>query len=189
MIAIVCGAASSCTFHAQNTSRPVLPGSSASAHPGGFTQPVQVAHRWDAEGALILVTESPHSLSILLRAVRPIVSRFPVLQRFYHAYIRALIEDGPLGDNIVQMRIQVQCRLVSLSDMQRNFRIVVLACLPLRSLQQARADPLAAPICEHGERIDIPFILLRLPFEPASHSGIELCLVSTAQTPNQTDYL
>src|SRR5690242_1349329 len=126
---------------------------------------------------------------MLLRALRPIVSRFPVLQRFYHAYIRALIEDGLPGDNIVQTRIQVQCWLVSLSDMQRNFRIVVLACLPLRSLQQASADPLATPIREHGERIDIPFILLRLPFEPASHSGVEPCLISTAKAQNQTDHL
>src|SRR5438132_13199169 len=77
------------------------------------------------------------------------------------------------------MRIQIQCLFVPLSDMQSNFRIVVLARLPLRSLQQARADPLATPIFEHGERIDIPFIVLRLPFEPASSGCVESCLLST----------
>src|SRR6266487_1217517 len=77
------------------------------------------------------------------------------------------------------MRIQIQCLCVPLSDMQSNFRIVVLVRLPLRSLHQARADPLATPIFDHGERIDIPFIVLRLPFEPASNGGIEPCLIST----------
>ena len=82
------------------------------------------------------------------------------------------------------MRIQIQGLLVPLSDMQCNFRIVVLARLPLRTLQQARADPLAAPIAEHSERIDIPFIVLRLPFEPASNGGVEPCLISTRQPLN-----
>jgi len=89
-----------------------------------------------------------------------------------------LIEDGLLGDHIVQMRIQIQCLCVPLSDMQCNFRIVVLACLPLRTLHQARADPLATSIFEHGERINLPFIVLRLPFEPASNGGVEPCLIS-----------
>src|SRR5258708_25126353 len=124
-----------------------------------------------------------------LRTLRSVVSLFPVFQCFYHAYMGTLIEEGLLGDNIVQMRIQIQCLFVPLSDMQSNFRIVVLACLLLRSLQQVRADPLAAPIFEHGERIDIPFIVLRLPFEPASNGGVEPWLVSTAKTQDQPDHL
>src|SRR6266513_2881120 len=86
--------------------------------------------------------EPPHSLCTPLRTLRSVVSLFPVFQCFYHAYIGMVIEDGLLGDNIVQMRIQIQCLFVPLSDMQSNFRIVVLARLPLRSLHQARADPL-----------------------------------------------
>src|SRR5437899_3332911 len=77
------------------------------------------------------------SLSMPLRpllAFRPNVSRFPVFQCFDHAYIGTLIEEGLLGDYIVQTRIQIQCRFVPLSDMQSDFRIVVLACLPLRGL-------------------------------------------------------
>src|SRR3989442_12606767 len=103
-----------------------------------------------------------------LRPLRSVVSLFPVFHCFDHAYIGTLIEEGLLGDNIVQMRIQIQCLCVPLSDMQSNFRIVVLARLPLRSLQQARADPLATPIFEHGERTDIPSIDLGLPCKPAS---------------------
>src|SRR5207237_2355456 len=88
-----------------------------------------------------------------------------------------------------QMRIQIQCLFVPLSDMQSDFGIVVLARLPLRTLQQARADPLAAPISEHSEGIDIPFIVLRLPFEPASNGGVEPCLLSTPKAQNQPDHL
>src|SRR5436309_12726762 len=84
------------------------------------------------------------------------------------------------------MRIQIQCLCVPLSDMQSDFRIVVLARLPLRTSQQARADPLAAPISEHSERIDIPFIVLTLPFEPASNGGVEPCLLSTRHPLNTT---
>jgi hypothetical protein len=40
--------------------------------------------------------------------------------------MRTLIEEGLLGDNIVQMRIQIQCLFVPLSDMQSDFGIVVL---------------------------------------------------------------
>src|SRR6266704_4393911 len=105
-------------------------------------------------------TEPPHSLRMPLRPLRSVVSLLPVFQCFYHAYIGTLIEKGLLGDNIVQMRIQIQCLFVPLSDMQSDFGIVVLARLPLRTLQQARADPLAAPIAEHSEGIDIPFIVL-----------------------------
>src|SRR5438067_221881 len=112
-------------------------------------------------------TEPPHSLRTPLRTLRPVVSLFPVFQCFDHADIGTLIEDGLLGDNIVQMRVQIQCLFVPLSDMQSDFGIVVLARLSLRTLQQPRADPFVAPIAEHRERIDIPFIVLRLPFEPA----------------------
>ena len=83
----------------------------------------------------------------------------------------------------------LQCLCVPLSDMQSNFGIVMLACLLLRTLQQARADPFAAPIAEHSERIDIPFIVLRLPFEPASNGGVEPCLISTPKAQNQPDHL
>src|SRR5258706_11929770 len=93
-------------------------------------------------------TEPPHSLRMLLRTLRSVVSLFPVFQCFYHAYIGTLIEEGLLGDNIVQMRIQIQCLFVPLSDMQSNFGIVMLACLLLPTLQHARADPFAAPIAE-----------------------------------------
>src|SRR5579859_7162209 len=61
-----------------------------------------------------------------------VVSLFSVFQCFYHAYMGTLIEEGLLGDNIVQMRIQIQCLFVPLSDMQSDFGIVVLACLLLR---------------------------------------------------------
>jgi len=100
-----------------------------------------------------------------------------------------LIEEGLLGDNIVQMRIQIQCLFVPLSDMQSDFGIVVLARLPLRTLQQARAVPLAVTILEHGERIDIPFIVLSLAFELASSGGVEPWLVSTSKAQNQSDHL
>ncbi|HEX8035919.1 MAG TPA: hypothetical protein VF510_18835 [Ktedonobacterales bacterium] len=113
----------------------------------------------------------------------------PLLQWFDHAYIRALIEEGLLGDDIVQTHIQIQRRFVILRDMQRDFGIVVLARLLLRGLQQARADPLMTPIIEHCERIDIPFIVRRLPFEPVSNGGVEPCLVSTAKAQNQPDHL
>src|SRR6266508_4371040 len=76
------------------------------------------------------------------------------------------------------MRIQIQCHFVPLSDMQRDFGIVVPTRLLLRPLQQARADALAAPIAQHRQRIDILFILLCLPFKPASNRGIELRLIS-----------
>src|ERR1700736_5615111 len=128
-------------------------------------------------------------LRMTLRTLRSVVSLFSVFQCFYHAYIGTLIEEGLLGDNIVQMRIQIQCLFVPLSDMQSNFRIVVLARLPLRSLHQARADPLATPIFEHGERIDIPFIVLRLAFEPASSGCVEPYLISTPKAQNQPDHL
>src|SRR5437764_4083181 len=137
----------------------------------------------------LFATDPPHSLRTPLRTLRSVVSLFPVFHCFDHAYIGTLIEEGLLGDNIVQTRIQIQCLFVPLSDMQSNFRIVVLARLPLRTLQQARADPLAAPIAEHGERIDIPFIVLRLPFEPASNGGVEPCLISTPKAQNQPDHL
>src|SRR5258708_9658813 len=100
-----------------------------------------------------------------------------------------LIEEGLPGDNIVQMGIQIQCLFVPGSDMQSDFGIVVLACLLLRTLQQARADPLAAPIAEHSERINIPFIVLCLPFEPASNGGDEPCLISTPKAQHQPDHL
>src|ERR1700730_5903898 len=87
-----------------------------------------------------------NSLRMPLRTLRSVVSLFPVFQCFYHAYIGTVIEEGLLGDNIVQMRIEIQCLFVPLSDMQSNFRIVVLARLLLRSLQQLRANPLVAPI-------------------------------------------
>src|SRR5436190_6375317 len=103
-------------------------------------------------------TEPPHSVRTPLRTLRWVVSLFPVFHCFYHAYIGTLIEESLLGDHRVQMRIQIQCLCVPLSDMQCNFRIVVLARLPLRSLHQARADPLAPPISEHAKRINIPFI-------------------------------
>jgi hypothetical protein len=108
---------------------------------------------------------------------------------FHHADIGTLIEDGLPGDHIVQVRIQFQCLLVALSDMQGNFGIVMLARLLLRRLQQARADPLVAPIREDGERIDIPFIVLGLPFEPASNGGVEPCLISTSKAQHQADHL
>src|SRR6266702_5694297 len=129
-------------------------------------------------------TEPPHSLRMPLRTLRSVVSLFPVFHCFDHAYMGTLIEEGLLGDHIVQMRIQIQCLFVPLSDMQSDFVIVVLARLPLRSLQQARADPLAAPIAEHSERIEIPFIVLCLPFEPASNGGVEPCLLSTRHPLN-----
>src|SRR6266700_8041682 len=129
-------------------------------------------------------TEPRHSLRTPLRPLRSVVSLFPVFHCFDHAYMGTLIEEGLLGDNIVQMRIQIQCLFVPGSDMQSDFGIVVLACLPLRSLQQARANPLEAPIAEHSERIDIPFIVLRLPFEPASNGGVEPCLLSTRHPLN-----
>src|SRR5947209_19767312 len=94
---------------------------------------------------LLLIGGSAFSSRTPLRTLRSVVYLFPVFQCFYHAYIGPLIEEGLLGDNIVQMRIQLQCLRVPLSDMQSNFRIVVLACLLLRTLQQARANPLAAP--------------------------------------------
>src|SRR6266487_4961115 len=134
-------------------------------------------------------TEPPHSLRMPLRTLRSVVSLFPVFHCFDHAYMGTLIEEGLLGDHIVQMRIQIQCLFVPLSDMQSDFGIVVLARLPLRSLQQARADPLAAPIAGHSERIDIPFIVLRLPFEPASSGCVEPCLLSTPKAQNQLDHL
>src|SRR5215467_3050156 len=83
----------------------------------------------------------PYSLRAPLRTLRSVVSLFPVFHCFDHAYIGTLIEDGLLGDTIVQMRIQIQCLFVPLSDMQRDFGIVVLACLLLRTLHQERADP------------------------------------------------
>ena len=89
-----------------------------------------------------------------------------------------LIEEGLLGDNVVQMLIQGQCLIVSLCDIQSDFCIVLLACLLLRSLQQARADPLAPPIPEHGERINIPFVVLSLAFEPQSSCSVESYLIS-----------
>src|SRR6266478_3975907 len=127
---------------------------------------------------LIFCTEPPHSLRTPLCTLRSVVSLFPVFQCFYHADMGTLIEEGLPGDNIVQMGIQIQCLFVPGSDMQSDFGIAVLACLLLRTVQQARADPLAAPISEHSERIDIPFIVLGLPFEPASNGGVEPCLIS-----------
>ncbi len=94
-------------------------------------------------------------------------------------YIGTLIEEGLLGDTIMQLRIQIQCLFVLLSNMQSDLGIVVLARLLLCTLQQARADALAAPIAQHGERIDIPFIVLRLLFEPAANGGVEPCFIST----------
>src|SRR6266704_6922233 len=138
---------------------------------------------------LLLIGGSAFSSSTPLRTLRSVVSLFPVFQCFYHAYIGTLREEGLLGDNIVQMRIQIQCLFVPLSDMQSDFGIVVLARLLLRTLQQARTDPLAAPISEHSERIDIPFIVLRLPFEPASNGGVEPGLISTPKAQNQSDHL
>src|SRR5215475_13038311 len=138
--------------------------------------------RWNVQLmflVLIFAPAPPHSLRTPLRPLRTVVSLFPVFQCFDHADIGTVIEEGLLGDNIVQMRIQIQCLFVPLSDMQSDFGIVVLACLLLRTLHQERAYPLAAPISEHSERIDIPFIVLRLPFEPASNGGVEPCLIST----------
>src|SRR5437764_10469723 len=106
----------------------------------------------------LFATDPPHSLRTPLRTLRSVVSLFPVFQCFYHAYIGTLIEEGLLSDNIVQMRIQIQCLFVPLSDMQSNFRIVVLARLPLRTLQQACDDPLAASIDEHCDRLVITYI-------------------------------
>src|SRR5947209_15158155 len=138
---------------------------------------------------LLLIGGSAFSSITPLRTLRSVISLFPVFQCFYHAYIGTLIEEGLLGDNIVQMRIQIQCLFVPLSNIQSNFRIVVLARLPLRTLQQAGADPLAAPIAEHGECIDIPFIVLSLPFEPASNGRVEPCLISTPKAQHQPDHL
>src|SRR5579875_1297594 len=103
--------------------------------------------------------------------------------------MRAVIEIGLLGDNIVQMGVQSQCLLVALSDMQGNVRIVVLARLLCRSLQQERADSFVFPMFDDSERINIPFVVLRPPFEPASDSGIESCLISSSKAQNQSDNL
>src|SRR5438105_5092424 len=148
-----------------------------------------IAGGYSARRVSFFATEPPPSLRTPLRTLRTVVSLFPVFQCCYHAYMGTLIEEGLLGDNIVQMRIQIQCLFVPLSNMQSNFGIVVLARLPLRSLHQARADPLAAPILEHGERIDIPFIVLSLAFEPASSGCVESWLVSTSKAQNQSDHL
>jgi len=129
-------------------------------------------------------TEPSHSLRRSLCTLRSVVRLFTVFQCFYHTYIGKPIEKGLSDDNIVQMRIQIQCLLILLRDMQRDFGIVVLARLLLRTLQQARADALAAPIAEHSERIDIPFIVLCLPFEPASNGGVEPCFISTPKAQN-----
>jgi hypothetical protein len=80
-------------------------------------------------------TEPPHSLRTPLCTLRSVVSLFPVCQCFDHADIGTLIEEGLPGDNIVQIGIQIQCLFVPGSDMQRDFGIVVLACLLLRTLQ------------------------------------------------------
>src|SRR6266511_4693031 len=124
-------------------------------------------------------TEPPHSPRTPLHTLRSVIPLFPVFQYFYHMYIGTLIEEGLLGDTIMQLRIQIQCLFVLLSSMQSDLGIVVLARLLLCKLQQARADALAAPIAQHGERIDIPFIVLRLLFEPAANGGVEPCFIST----------
>src|SRR2546423_7117842 len=87
-------------------------------------------------------TEPPHSLRTPLCTLRSVVSLFPVFHCFDHAYMGTLIEEGLLGDNIVQMRIQIQCLFVPLSDMQSDFGIVVLACLPLRTRSEEHTSEL-----------------------------------------------
>ena len=86
------------------------------------------------------------------------------------------------------MRIQIESLLVPLRDMQCDFGIAPLARQLLRRMHEARADSLPTPVFEHGERIDIPFIILRLPFQPASHGGVEPCLVSPAKAQHQPDH-
>src|SRR5579884_44300 len=117
------------------------------------------------------------------------LSLFPVLQCLYHAQVAPLVEDGVPGDYIVQVRIQLQCLLVPLGDIKRDPGIVMLTCQLLRCLQQARANSLPTPIFEYSERVNIPFIVLRLAFEPASNGSIQPYLVSSPKAQNQSDHL
>jgi hypothetical protein len=113
-----------------------------------------------------------------MRTLRSEVSLFPVFQYFDHAEIGTLIEEGLLGLDIVQMRIRVYCLLVVWRNVQSDPGIVVLTRLLFRRLQQARPDPPVAPISQHSQRVNIPFIVLRLPFEPDSNSSVEPYLIS-----------
>jgi hypothetical protein len=99
---------------------------------------------------------------LLLRAACPLL---PVFQSFDQTHMGMVIEEGLTGDHILQTLIQGQGLLVLLCDIQRDFWIAVVACLLLCRLQQARADPLAAPVGECCQCIDIPFVFLRLAFQ------------------------
>src|SRR5712692_10267195 len=122
----------------------------------------------------------------LLRAACPLL---PVFQSFDQTHMGMVIEEGLTGDHILQTLIQGQCLLVLLCDIQRNFWISVLACLLLRRLRQARADPLAAPVGEYCQCIDIPFVLLRLAFQLPPNGCVESLFFSTSKAQNQPDHL
>src|SRR5579883_464919 len=120
-----------------------------------------------------------HVVSVLLSTT---------IQCLDHMHIRALIQSGLVRDHIVLMGIEIYRPRVPLRHMQRNFQVVMLARLLLRRLQQARADSLAAPLLEHRERINVPFIVLRFAFEPASHGGVELWFIAPAKAQLQSNY-
>src|SRR5258708_20550224 len=113
----------------------------------------------------------------------------PVFQSFDQTHIGMMIEESLTGDHILQPLIQGQGLLVLWCDIQRDFWIAVLACLLLCRLQQARADPLAAPVGEHCQCIYIPFVLLRLAFQRPPKGCVESLFLSTSKAQNQPDHL
>ena len=123
-----------------------------------------------------------------LRTPHSIVPLFPVFQCFYHAHMRSLIEQSLPGDRVVPTRIQIHCWFIVLSNIQRDFGIVVLARSLLRALQEGCADTLPPPIAEHRQSIDIPFVVLRLLFKPRSNGGVEPRFIAPPKTQHQPDH-
>src|SRR5450755_5046411 len=103
----------------------------------------------------------------------------PIVQYFDHTHIATLIEERLTCDHIMQTLIQGKRLFVVLSDIECDLWVVMLARLLLRRLQQARAYPLATPILEHGQSINIPFVILCLMFEPPSNGCVESFLIAT----------
>src|SRR5438552_2904649 len=65
----------------------------------------------------------------------------------------------------------------------------MLACLLFSGLHKASTDPFATPIREHSQRINIPFIVRGLAFEPPSGGSVEAHFVSATKTQHQPYYL